>query len=165
MKKFVTSALMAAFASGSILAAPAFAGTDDAVHLIAQMDGASVVEGGDANGSGVFNAVVDVDNKKQIASWPLGGPSGNFPLAVDAVRQDVLVAFRSPARLAIFDLSAGRTKSIVDTCEDADDVFIDKHRGRVYVSCGEGPHRCWRPYGIVRSRSRSTLCCSARFRS
>jgi hypothetical protein len=25
-----------------------------------------------------------------------------------------------------------------ETCGDSDDVFIDRNRGRVYVSCGEG---------------------------
>jgi hypothetical protein len=32
----------------------------------------------------------------------------------------------------------GRVKAEVATCSDADDVFVDAKRRRVYVSCGEG---------------------------
>ena len=32
----------------------------------------------------------------------------------------------------------GRVAAKVDTCGDADDVFVDPRRRRVYVSCGEG---------------------------
>ena len=83
-------------------------------------------------------AVVDADGEKQIASWPLGGLRGNFPMAIDAARQQVLVAFRSPSKLGIFGLSTGRLKGVVGTCQDADDVFVDTQRTRAYVSCGGG---------------------------
>jgi hypothetical protein len=83
-------------------------------------------------------AIVDAGGEKQIASWPLRGLSGNFPMAIDAVRQQVLVAFRSPPKLGIFALPAGQLKSVVGTCEDADDVFVDAQRARVYISCGAG---------------------------
>jgi DNA-binding beta-propeller fold protein YncE len=83
-------------------------------------------------------AVVDVEAEKQVASWPLRGLSGNFPMAIDAARQQVLVAFRSPPKLGIFGLSAGQLKGVVGICQDADDVFVDTQRARAYVSCGGG---------------------------
>lgn len=98
-------------------------------------------------------AVVDVETEKQIASWPLRSLRGNFPMAIDVARQQVLVAFRSPPRLGSFDLSTGQPMSIVDTCQDADDVFVDRQCGRVYVSCGEGivDVLAATPHGYVRA--------------
>lgn len=32
----------------------------------------------------------------------------------------------------------GQVAAKVDTCGDADDVFVDAKRRRIYVSCGEG---------------------------
>ncbi|HKC17473.1 MAG TPA: hypothetical protein VKC11_12285 [Steroidobacteraceae bacterium] len=83
-------------------------------------------------------AVVDMDKDEQIASWPLHGLGANFPMAIDAAREQVLVAFRSPPRLGIFGLSTGERGSVIATCRDADDVFVDPQRSRVYLSCGEG---------------------------
>jgi DNA-binding beta-propeller fold protein YncE len=61
---------------------------------------------------------------KQIGSWPTNNDS-NFPMAIDESAQRILVVFR-------------RTAARVETCRDADDVFLDSKRRRVYVSCGEG---------------------------
>jgi len=37
-----------------------------------------------------------------------------------------------------FSSQDGHVAAKVDTCGDADDVFVDRKRHRVYVSCGEG---------------------------
>lgn len=50
----------------------------------------------------------------------------------------IAVAFRSPARLVIFDTANGSVIADMPTCGDADDVFFDASRDRLYVSCGEG---------------------------
>jgi DNA-binding beta-propeller fold protein YncE len=83
-------------------------------------------------------AVIDVAHERQIASWPLHGLGANYPMAIDVVRQQVLVAFRSPPRLGVFGLSSGEPQGVVGTCQDADDVYVDPRRARVYLSCGEG---------------------------
>lgn len=82
--------------------------------------------------------VVDRVSRKQIASWPMTGHGGNFPMALDRVRRQVLVVFRSPAELSLFSMAGGKPIATTETCGDADDVFIDANRGRVYVSCGAG---------------------------
>jgi hypothetical protein len=65
MKKFVSTALIAAFASGSMFAAPAFATVDDvAVRLVASLNGSNVVDGGDPDGTGTFTAMVDIDSRR-----------------------------------------------------------------------------------------------------
>jgi hypothetical protein len=59
-------------------------------------------------------------------------------MAIDEARELVLIAFRSPPTLGFFGLTSGEPKGLVGTCRDADDVFVDPQRSRVYLSCGEG---------------------------
>ena len=46
--------------------------------------------------------------------------------------------FHRPAKLALVKSATGAVKERLDTCRDADDVFFDGKRDRIYVSCGEG---------------------------
>ena len=82
-------------------------------------------------------AVVDGASGKQIANWPMA-KGGNFAMAVDRDRGRLLVAFRSPPGLAVFDINDGKQVAASETCGDVDDLFVDSKRGRVYVSCGAG---------------------------
>jgi DNA-binding beta-propeller fold protein YncE len=78
-------------------------------------------------------AVVDRDAGKQTASWPMAA-GANFPMGLDPV----LVMFRSPAKLGALAMQDGAAVAAVDACGDADDLFLDAKRRRIYVSCGEG---------------------------
>jgi DNA-binding beta-propeller fold protein YncE len=82
-------------------------------------------------------ALVDRASGKQTASWHMA-LSQNFPMALDDDAQRVLAIFRSPARLGVFNTADGKAISILETCGDADDVFVDAKRHRAYVVCGEG---------------------------
>lgn len=83
-------------------------------------------------------AVIDRAAHRQIASWKTGSLRGNFPLALDEAHRHVLAIFRRPAKLGVFRARDGRLLAAVDTCRDADDVFVDAKRNRVYVICGQG---------------------------
>jgi DNA-binding beta-propeller fold protein YncE len=83
-------------------------------------------------------AIVDISSGKQISTLDTAGARSNFAMAVDADEHGLLVVFRSPARLMIFATRTGKLEGSFDTCRDADDVFVDPRRRRVYVSCGEG---------------------------
>ena len=83
-------------------------------------------------------AVADLSSRKQIATWSTGGASGNFPMALDGQSKRVLVMFRNPAKLGVFDMENGSIAASVEACGDADDLFIDSKRQRIYVSCGAG---------------------------
>jgi YVTN family beta-propeller protein len=83
-------------------------------------------------------AVVDRVSQKQIGKWPIPDQRANFPMALDHVRRQVLVIFRAPAELAVFSTTGGKLIATAETCGDADDLFIDAKRSRVYVSCGSG---------------------------
>lgn len=82
-------------------------------------------------------AVVDDASGRQLASWPMA-KGGNFAMAVDRDRSRLLVVFRSPPELTVFSMADGTRIATVDTCGDVDDLFIDKKRSRVYMSCGTG---------------------------
>jgi YVTN family beta-propeller protein len=83
-------------------------------------------------------AVVDRDSQKQVGKWPLADRGANFPMALDPIRRQILVIFRAPAELGAFAMTDGKPIATTETCGDADDLFIDAKRARVYVSCGAG---------------------------
>ena len=59
-------------------------------------------------------------------------------MAIDSEAHRLLVAFRSPPTLMAFSSQDGSIIAKSEICGDADDVFVDPQRRRVYVSCGEG---------------------------
>jgi DNA-binding beta-propeller fold protein YncE len=71
-------------------------------------------------------------------SWPTQGAGSNFPMAIDGDSHRVLVVFRNPPILMALSSQDGHVVAKAETCGDADDVFVDHKRRRVYVSCGEG---------------------------
>jgi hypothetical protein len=71
-------------------------------------------------------------------SLPTQGAGSNFLMAIDRDAHRVLVVFRSPPTLMALSSEDGRIVAKTETCGDADDVFVDAKRHRVYVSCGEG---------------------------
>jgi DNA-binding beta-propeller fold protein YncE len=81
-------------------------------------------------------SVADRKSRQQIATWPMQSAGGNFPMALTA--EHVLVVFRQPAKLGVFSKRDGSVITSPDVCGDADDVFVNPKRDRVYVSCGEG---------------------------
>jgi DNA-binding beta-propeller fold protein YncE len=83
-------------------------------------------------------AVADLSAGKVVAVWPVGGASANFPMAVDSESNHVLAVFRNPPKLGVFDKGTGSIARLVDACGDADDLFVDAKRHRIYVSCGAG---------------------------
>jgi hypothetical protein len=58
-------------------------------------------------------------------------------MAVDRASGHVLVVSRNPPRLIVL-AEDGSIFTRADTCGDADDLFVDPKRNRVYVSCGSG---------------------------
>jgi DNA-binding beta-propeller fold protein YncE len=99
----------------------------------------------DETGTQVF---VNVPDAREISvvdlatlstgSLPTQGAGSNFPMAIDGEAHRFLVVFRSPPSLLALSSQDGHVAAKVDTCGDADDVFVDHKRRRVYVSCGEG---------------------------
>jgi DNA-binding beta-propeller fold protein YncE len=83
-------------------------------------------------------AVVDLEKRRQLASWRVPGLSANFPMALDSARSVLATVFRRPSRLVLLDARTGGITGKLPVCADADDVFFDAKRERIYVSCGSG---------------------------
>jgi hypothetical protein len=98
----------------------------------------------DETGTRVFVNVPEAREITVVGLSAAGGRSlpqswrANFPMAVDRDRHRVLVVFRSPPTLMALSGRDGHVVATTGTCGDADDVFVDAKRRRVYVSCGEG---------------------------
>ena len=99
----------------------------------------------DATGTQVF---VNEPNAREISvadlatgsteSWPAQNAGSNFPMAIDGEAHRLFVVFRKPPTLMALSSQDGHVVAKIETCGDADDVFVDQKRRRVYVSCGEG---------------------------
>ena len=75
---------------------------------------------------------------KQIANWTMTAGRGNYPMALDLDARHVIVVFRDPAKLMVLRMGDGGSVAERETCGDADDVFFEARRHRIYVSCGDG---------------------------
>jgi DNA-binding beta-propeller fold protein YncE len=81
-------------------------------------------------------AVIDRKTGK-ISRWPMT-LGHNFPMALDETHHRLFVATHQPARLAVFDTNNGHLIIALPCVQDADDVYYDSGRQRIYVSGGEG---------------------------
>ncbi len=82
--------------------------------------------------------VIDRMSGNRMGSWPTAGRGANFAMALDHARHYVLVAFRRPPELGVFNSADGALIASTPTCGDIDDLFADNKRDRVYLSCGDG---------------------------
>jgi hypothetical protein len=104
-------------------------------------------------------AVVDLDARRVVANWPMRDASANFPMALDPSQSLLASVFRSPPSLLLLDEGTGSVRQRLPACGDADDVFFDTPRARIYVSCGAGElavfHRdsSWQSLETVRTAS------------
>jgi len=93
------------------------------------------------------NIYVNLPDLKQIAAinrktgaisrWPMT-LEHNFPMALDEVNHRLFVATHEPARLGVFDTNTGHSVAELPCVQDADDVYFDPARKRIYVPGGEG---------------------------
>ena len=111
------------------------------IHLKAHPEGFQI----DETGTQIFVNVPDARGIEVVdlaagstRPLPTQGAGSNFPMSIDAEEHRVLVVFRSPPTLMALSIQDGHLAATVETCGDADDVFVDPKRRRVYVSCGEG---------------------------
>ena len=105
-------------------------------------------------------AVVDLDARRTVATWPTGVAGGNFPMALDPSQSLLASVFRSPPVLVLMNSATGGERQRLPVCGDADDVFFDPPRSRAYVSCGAGKvavlergTTAWRELATVRTAS------------
>ena len=83
-------------------------------------------------------AVIDRDKGEVTSTWKTDGAAANFPMAFDEVSHRLFIACRNPAKLDVLNSDSGGTVTTLDISGDADDVFYDARRRRLYAICGEG---------------------------
>jgi DNA-binding beta-propeller fold protein YncE len=83
-------------------------------------------------------AVIDRRKRAVIARWPVREARGNFPMALDEGGRRLFVGCRSPATMLVYDTGSGRTIARLPCVGDADDLFYDAARKRIYISGGQG---------------------------
>ena len=66
------------------------------------------------------------------------GATSNFPMALDEANHRLLVGCRQPAKVLVYDTTSGKEVGSFNIVGDADDLFYDAVRKRLYVSGGEG---------------------------
>lgn len=83
-------------------------------------------------------AVVDRGKRVVTTVWPISAAKGNFPMALDEDHHRLFVGARKPAKLLVFNTESGKLITSMDSPGDADDMFYDETRKRIYISGGEG---------------------------
>ncbi len=83
-------------------------------------------------------AVIDRAKETIVATWHLRNVAANFPMALNEDDGRLFVGCRRPPTLVVFDTASGKSVTQLSICGDTDDLFYDRARKRLYVSCGEG---------------------------
>jgi DNA-binding beta-propeller fold protein YncE len=74
----------------------------------------------------------------KVTDWPLKTGKANYPMALDEADHRLFVVTRKPAQLVALDSESGATVASVPCVNDADDLYYDAGRKRIYVPGGEG---------------------------
>jgi DNA-binding beta-propeller fold protein YncE len=88
-------------------------------------------------GSGCIG-IADLKQLKLTAKWSKLLPRSNFPMAYDADRHRVIVGYRLPAKLIVYDSESGKEVFNESMVGDADDLYWDKNSKQIFVSGGGG---------------------------
>ena len=83
-------------------------------------------------------AVIDRDKGEVVARWKTDLAFANFPMALDEANHRLFVGCRLPSKLVVLNTDSGDVVAKVNISSDADDVFYDSKRHRIYVICGAG---------------------------
>ena len=74
----------------------------------------------------------------KVIDWPLKTGKANYPMALDEADHRIFIVTRKPAQLVALDADSGATVASVPCVNDADDLYYDAGRKRIYVPGGEG---------------------------
>lgn len=102
-------------------------------------------------------AVVDWKQRRVVARWPMVKYRDNFPMAFDGAHHRLFVACRRPDELLVLNSRSGRVLAHLPVIGDADDLYYDSVRHRIYVSGGEGAISIVRQANANHYRLLSTL--------
>src|SRR5207237_4344354 len=82
--------------------------------------------------------VADLKQLKLTGKWSKMFPRSNFPMAYDAEQRRLIVGYRLPAKLIVYDSENGKEVFSAPMVGDADDLYWDKQNKQIYISSGSG---------------------------
>ncbi|WP_426670090.1 YncE family protein [Mucilaginibacter sp. McL0603] len=88
-------------------------------------------------GSGMVG-VIDPKQQKLIAKWSKLFPRSNFPMAYDEQQHRIIVGYRLPAKLVVYNSETGATIFSAPMVSDVDDLYWDKSSKEIFISGGGG---------------------------
>lgn len=83
-------------------------------------------------------AVVDRKKGEVTATWKTDGAFASYPLALDETNHRLFVGCRLPPKIVVLNSDSGAVVTSFKIGGDADDVFYDAARHRLYAICGGG---------------------------
>jgi len=81
--------------------------------------------------------VADLAMLKVITKWKVKEAKENVPMCVDRFHQRLFIGCE-PGKLIVYDLKYEKVIASLDISKEADGIYYDSKRSRIYVSCGEG---------------------------
>ncbi len=81
--------------------------------------------------------VVSLSAKKTITDWPVNEAKSNIPMAIDRIHQRLFIACE-PGKFIIYSTKTGKVIQSINISKNADGIYYDAKRRRVYISCGAG---------------------------
>jgi len=88
-------------------------------------------------GSGMIG-VCDLKQLKLTIKWSKLLPRANFPMAYDEAQHRIIVGYRIPAKLVIYDSESGKEIFSAPMVGDVDDLYWDTKTKCIYISGGGG---------------------------
>jgi YVTN family beta-propeller protein len=83
-------------------------------------------------------AVISLTDRKLITTWNTSSLKANFPMALDTADSRVIIGYRHPAVLVVYDGKTGKEISRAALVHDVDDIFYDEMNHQIIASGGEG---------------------------
>ena len=81
--------------------------------------------------------IADLTLRKVIAKWKVQEAGGNVPMGIDRIHQRLFIGCET-GKMVVYDLEKDKAIATVDISKEADGIYYDVLRSRIYVSCGEG---------------------------
>jgi hypothetical protein len=82
--------------------------------------------------------IIDREKRELVSTWPITGGGVPTPMALDDANHRLFVGSRKPPAVVVFDTGTGKVVTSVPCVGDADDMFYDRARRRLYVTGEEG---------------------------
>ncbi|MBO9681762.1 MAG: YncE family protein [Flavisolibacter sp.] len=83
-------------------------------------------------------AVIDLKSFALLSKWKIDKYRANFPMTLDTSSNQVIIGFRHPATMVVYDSKTGNEISKIGLVDDVDDVFYDGAIQKVLASGGGG---------------------------